>query len=414
MTAMKRIFAFLFFIAAASCIDPYVPNLKNYKSLLVVEGVITNENNSYKIKLCRTTIKENSDPEKITDATVDITDGDGRKTDLQNCGNGYYQTDSTSFTGIIGQKYTLGIHTSEGTEYKSDECTMLPVAAIDKLYYEKGEDMSGVRGEALTGLKISLNSADATGINQYFRWTFEETWKFLLPNPKRYNCLMVLNPDTYLFEEVPVVNDICWKKSQSQTILTSSILSGTTNYINGEQVQFIDPLKSDRLTQEYSILVKQYSISEKEYDFWNNLKKVSEAGGDIFDSQPYQVMSNVHNVNDAGEMVLGYFGVSAVSQKRIFITSNELFPLNLPNFKTDCAEIPKSPEDWPVPPPPIGQPPTFYEIYYNIMNTGEYIFIRPIFNTNKTLQKLVYATKVCSVCEVSGFPTKPDFWIDQK
>lgn len=102
MTAMKRIFAFLFFIAAASCIDPYVPNLKNYKSLLVVEGVITNENNSYKIKLCRTTIKENSDPEKITDATVDITDGDGRKTDLQNCGNGYYKTDSTSFTGIIG------------------------------------------------------------------------------------------------------------------------------------------------------------------------------------------------------------------------------------------------------------------------------------------------------------------------
>jgi len=411
---MKRIFAFLFFIVAASCIDPYVPNLKNYKSLLVVEGVITNENNSYKIKLCRTTNKENSDPEKITDATVDITDGDGRKTDLQNCGNGYYKTDSTSFTGIIGQKYSLGIYTSEGTEYKSDECTMLPVAAIDKLYYEKGEDMSGVRGEAVTGLKISLNSADATGFNQYFRWTFEETWKFLLPNPKRYNCLMVLNPDTYLFEEVPVVNDICWKKSQSQTILTSSILSGTTNYINGEQVQFIDPVKSDRLTQEYSILVKQYSISEKEYDFWNNLKKVSEAGGDIFDSQPYQVISNVHNVSDVGEMVLGYFGVSSVSQKRIFINSDELYPLDLPNFKTDCAEIPKSPEDWPVPPPPIGQPPTFYEIYYNIMNTGEYTFIRPIFNTNKTLQKLVYAKKICSVCEVSGFPTKPDFWIDQK
>jgi hypothetical protein len=85
MTVLKKIFAFLFLLAVASCIDPYIPNLKNYKSLLVVEGLITNENSSYKIKLGRTTGKENSVPEKVTDANVYITDGDGIKTDLQNC-----------------------------------------------------------------------------------------------------------------------------------------------------------------------------------------------------------------------------------------------------------------------------------------------------------------------------------------
>ena len=199
MTSLKRIFAYLLLVAAASCIDPYIPNIKGYKSLLVIEGLITNENSSYKIKLSRTTKDVSSIPEKVTDANVYITDGDGIKTHLQNCGDGYYKTDSTSFTGVIGQKYTLQILTSDGKEYKSEECTMLPVAGIDTIYYEKGEEISGTLGESFTGIKIFLNSADATGMNQYFRWTFEETWKFLMPNPQRYKCLMVLDGYYFLF-----------------------------------------------------------------------------------------------------------------------------------------------------------------------------------------------------------------------
>lgn len=404
---MNRVFVVLLLIAV-SCIDPYVPNLKNYQSLLVVDGLITNENSSYRIKLGRTTNKENSLPEKVTDANVYITDGDGIKTDLQNCGDGIYKTDSTSFTGVIGQKYTLSILTPDGKEYKSEECTMLPVAAIDKLYYEKGEEISGTQGESFTGLKIFLNSTDATGTNQYFRWTYEETWEFLLPNVPKYKCVFVNDKETYLFEFLSDTIENCWKMNKSGEIIINSILSGSTNYINKQLIQFIDPVKSDRLTKEYSILVKQYSISEKEYNFWYNLKKVSDAGGDIFNSQPYQVVSNVHNINDAGEMVPGYFEVSTVSQKRIFITADEVNLLYLPHYLTDCFEITKSPEDW-----PGVDPPSYYEIYHTIMNPHDFTFIRPIFNPDNTLKKLVYATKVCSVCEYSGISIKPDFWIDK-
>jgi len=408
MTAMKRIITFLILAAVASCIDPYIPDLKNYRSLLVVEGLITNENSSYKIKLSRTTSQENSIPEKVTDAKVYITDGDGTNTDLQNCGNGFYKTDSTSFTGVIGQKYTLHILTRDGKEYRSEECTMLPVAGIDKVYYEKGDEISGILGESFTGLKILLNSTDASGTNQYFRWTYEETWEFLLPNTPRYKCVFVNDQDTYLFKFLPDIKESCWKMNKSGEIIINSILSGSTNFINKQLIQFIDPVKSDRLTKKYSILVKQYSISEKEYSFWNNLKKAGNAGGDIFNSQPYQVVSNVHNINDAGEIVPGYFGVSTVSQKRIFITADEVNPLFLPHYQTDCVEIAKSPEDW-----PLNSLITFYEIYHTIMDTIHYTFIRPTFNPDNTLKKLVYATKVCSLCEYSGSALKPDFWIDQ-
>ena len=207
---------------------------------------------------------------------------------------------------------------------------------------------------------------------------------------------------------MPVVKDVCWKKSQSGEIIINSILSGAANFINKQLIQFIAPVKSDRLTQQYSILVKQYSISEKEYDFWNNLKKVSEAGGDIFDSQPYQVISNIHNVNDASEMVLGYFEVSAVSRKRIFITAHELDTLYLPHYQTDCVEF-LEPHD-----SPGASSPSFYEVYYKIMTNPEFVFIKPLFNSDNTLRKLVYAKRECCLCEYAGFTQKPDFWIDLK
>jgi hypothetical protein len=412
---MKRFFSFLFLVAAASCIDPYTPNIKNYNSLLVVEGLITNENSSYNIKLCRTTGQNTLAPEKVTDANVFISEEDGTKTHLQNFGDGIYKTDSTSFSGIVGKRYTLQILTSDGKEYKSEECTMIPVAGIDSVYYEKGEEISEIQGELDTGIKIFLNTADVTGMNQYFRWTFEEVWKFALPFPQQY-IYHYIKDTTYSFESVPVPESVCWKRNKSGEIITSSIFHGGVNYINKQPIQFIAPAKTDRLTHQYSILVKQYSVSEKEYDFWNNLKKVSETGGDIFDSQPYKVISNIHNVNDAGEMVLGYFEVSAIARKRIFITAHEVDTMDLPHYKTDCVAISKSPDDW----PEQGRP-SWDQIYHLYMDTGEFTFVMPDVKPgtiiagivySRSFLELVFSPNVCSSCEYSGFATKPDFWID--
>jgi hypothetical protein len=414
MTAPKRIFAVLFFVAAASCIDPYIPDLKNYKSLLVVEGLITNENNSYKIKLCRTTRQEDAAPEMITDASVFVIDGDGEKTHLQNCGDGYYKTDSTLFTGAVGKKYILQILTSDEKEYRSEVCTMLPVTGIDKLYYENGEEISGNEGESFTGLKILLNSEEIQGMNQYFRWTYEEVWKIIMESPHRYEYVKI-NDTTFTFRSVPFLKDECWKNNQSVEIITNSIQPGEPNYINKQEINFVAPVKSDRLTMQYSILVKQYSVSKKEYDFWNNLRKVNEAGGDIFDSQPYTVASNIYNVNDTSEMVLGYFEVSAISQKRMYITAHELDPLNIPHYRTNCVEILKSPDDWPL------SPPSWDEIYHMYIDPGNYVFVMPVVRDGTILEgtvymsnlvKFIFAKNVCSLCEYTGTTEKPDFWVD--
>lgn len=410
MIAKKSIVAFIFAVVVASCIDPYIPDFKNYKSLLIVEGLITNENISNRIKLSRTFSNSNSFPEKVTDASVYITDGNGIQTNLWNCKNGDYKTDSTLFTGVIGQKYTLHITTNDGKEYTSDECKMLPVAAIDKIYYAKSDEISGIHGELSTGIKIFLNCSEA--MNQYFRWSFEEVWKFIVPGAQRYNYIYI-NDTTFSFIDLPEVKEVCWKRNLSGNIITNS----GANFIN-QEIQFIDPLKSDRLTKEYSILVKQYAISSQEHEFWDNLKKVGESGSDIFASQPYSVKSNIHCVNNTTEMVLGYFSVSAMSQERLFITAHELDPMYLPHYTSDCNLIRKSPDD-----SSVGPQPTWNEIYHFFVDVGNYNFVMPELSNTAIagshvsihdLQKLVFSTKVCSICEYTGFSKKPDFWIDLK
>jgi hypothetical protein len=416
MRVLKRMLAFLLLIAAGSCIEPYIPNLRNYKSLLVVEGLISNEESSYRIKLGRTFYEQKAGPEMVTDADVFITDGDGIRTDLRNGGDGYYRTDSTSFRGVIGQKYTLEILTSDGKKYRSEECTMLPVSGIDKLYYEKGEKISGNNGETFTGLRIRVKSADSEGEDQYFRWTFEEVWKTIMPGYQKYTYTKI-DDSTCTFRGVPSGKEICWKRNRSGDIITNSYTSGEGIFIPDQEIQFISPVLSDRLTQEYSILVKQYSISNNEYDFWRNLKKVGDAGGDIFASQPYTVISNIHNVNNADELVLGYFEVSAVSQKRIFITASELDPLLLPHYKTDCVLIAMSPLDYPPPRP------TWDGLYHMFMDIDRYTFVGPIVVDGTILEgsvnirnlvKFVFSTKACALCDYVGFTTKPDFWFDSK
>jgi hypothetical protein len=187
---------------------------------------------------------------------------------------------------------------------------------------------------------------------------------------------------------------------------------GKDDFIKKAPVCFVASTKSDRLTLQYSILVKQYSLSKEAYEFWNNLKQVNEAGGSIFDEQPYPVISNITCLNDPGEKVLGYFQVSAAKQVRKDITARELDELSLPWFKYDCIRYEVDPLDYWVP-GSMSPPMTWDELYNMFMQTGGFTFVEPIYNgVTNALESLVFVASPCSDCELTGTLVKPDWWID--
>lgn len=391
----------------SECVDPYYPHLENYGSLLVVEGLITNQNRHYEVKLSRTVLSQDKKPEAVSDASVSITDNEGGTFDFIGNGNGTYRSDSVEFNGEAGKTYVLHIKTKEGMQYESEPVIMQPVAEIDTLYFEKSEAFINDREDIQPGITIYLDSEKGDDLSKYYRWDYEETWKFRIPNPHRYEYIN----DT----EIVAVNNVrefCWKNHKSDNIKVKSVLQGESGFIRKEPVCFIPSAKSDRLTTGYSILVRQYSLSEKEYDFWTNLKQINESGGDIFEKQPYSVPGNIVSLDNPEEKVLGYFQVSGVSEKRLFIKPEQLDELKLPGYKSDCQRFVVCPDDYPSNPPAIPRQ-TFNSINEMFMATGDFTFVEPLYDTlTGELMKLVFSMNSCSKCEMTGDPVKPDFWID--
>ena len=403
---LKSFITVFFVVTFCTCIDPYSPKLSGYASLLVVEGLITNQKAPYSVHLSRTMQGMDSIIENVTDAVVSVFDETGHKTKLKNYSGGIYKTDSTVFIGAVGKTYTLDILMHDGKEYKSEQCTMLPVPEIDSLYYEKNVGFTNNQSETHEGISIYLDSKAGDGSDMNYRWEYEETWKFKIPDPVRYNYI---NDSTII--PIKDIKEFCWRQQKSTDFLIHAISAGQANIIKKEPICFISPDLSDRLSIQYSILVKQYSISQKETDFWNNLKKVNESGNDISGSQPFSVISNISNVNNPAEKVLGYFEVSAVSQRRKDITFRELASFSLPIYHYDCTRIEVSPTDYNT--FTYNLPVSFDDIYKMWTAKSKYSFIEPVIDpVTQKLQALIFTTPVCADCEYSGTLVKPGFWVD--
>lgn len=399
-------------VVVCSCIDPYTPKLKGYDSLLTVDGLITDAAESCIVKLTTTMQNQNIVAPAVTDAIVYITDDEGNSTTLINSGNGIYKTDSTEFRGVVGRTYVLHISASDGNEYESTPSKMYPVPEIESVYFAKDQQLSNNGTQSLEGISIYLDSKDADD-NQYFRWSYQETWKYRIPYPKRFNYIKGANPD---FPHIVPLNDVkefCWNNKRSGEILIREIRNGQIEKIRKQPVLFIPTEKSSRLLYQYTVLVKQYSISSQEYEFWKNLKQVNESGSDLFAKQPYSVLSNLHNKTNTKEKVLGFFQVSAVSQKRKNIIFDEVGYMGLPFYSSGCSSMSMNREFWNT--PCMCPPPTWDDVVRNMSHSAYKIFVEPIFdNTGRVILKLVFTRPECADCEQSESTNEPYFWKDIK
>ena len=409
----KSILTLIIIFALSNCIDPYTPKLSGYESLLVIESLLTDANTSSIVRLSRTFQEQNAIPSAVSGATVFISDDSGNNSYLTDRSGGVYNTDSTAFKGIPGRTYVLHIHTKEGADYESEPCLMQAVPDIDSVYFAKDQQYANNQTELLDGVMVCLDSKQGDK-NQYLRWEYKEVWKFKVPYPKTYNYILnVDNPNEPSFSPVKDVKEFCWKSRKSEEILIYSDYSGLGNAIKKEPIYFIPSDKSDRLTVQYSILVKQYSISKEEFDFWNNLKKVNVAGGDIFARQPFTVISNIHNINNENERVLGYFQVSAVKQKRSYLTIGQFADMHLPYYHSSCVPWIKEPSDYPN---SFGAPPPTWDDLYTIFcRNSDFYFVEPVYTPGTyELIKMKFARPECANCQLTGTRTKPEFWVDLK
>lgn len=316
---MKKIIVIIFatFIIA-SCIEQVNLTIESSPSLLVVEGGISNGPGPYKLKLTRTTAYKTEatsidEPEIIYDAKVmiiDVTDYSYTSLNL-NLKDGYYYT-PTSFNGIIGHKYYLEIQWNNNT-YESDVHEIQSVPELDDIYYELIEESEEIG--------IYVDFKDDEEENQFYRWKWNGIFQLFTrpPNPE------LGEPDT-----AEVCCNTCYVAVQGVDIRLME-----DRLVNGNNIvrHLITKLEIDgpRGPTDYLVNVEQIRISEGEYDFWKQVKEQADNEGGLFDPLPSRISGNIKNVNNADEIVLGYFSVSDITRDYIkvhrmpFSKNQELF-----------------------------------------------------------------------------------------
>ena len=302
---IRLIFPFL--LSVTTCIEPFEPDSTKYENVLVVDGLITNLQESYKVELSRSIPYQDFSPDPEIGAEVYIVDEDGVSTPLHEVKPGIYMTDSLEIRGEIGRKYKLLIITSDLESYESDYVELQSVPEIDTLYYKYEEVETSDPNNPLQGAQIYLSTHDPDNKTWYYRWEWLETWEFTTP--------FVASGRINLYR--------CWRSLESRSINTATSKRLTQDLIKDHPLNYISQ-QSNRLSIMYSILVRQYSLSSEAYAFWKSLENVNQNMGSLFDPTPTSVLGNLHHVEDPEHPVLGYFQASAVTTKRLFIDRTDL------------------------------------------------------------------------------------------
>lgn len=315
MTRTYKILRFLCFVVMfAGCTIEFIPEIDENKELLVVEGMITDQLVSNKISLSKSLpLGKPLVRKTVRNAIVTLRDDRGVLTTLKEVKAGVYATDSTKFRGRIGGKYSLGIKISNSI-YSTDYIELKPVPQINELDYQKVTFTDPQNPDFIgEGVKIYLDTNDPKKECLFYRWDYVETYEYRVP-----------------FE---VANKVCWVTERSDRIMIKNTSIYNQARVSDYLVNVISN-SSDKLKERYSILVKQYSLNETEYDFWERVQNISQNVGSLYDITPMAIPSNIRCTTNPSETVLGYFSVSAVSQKRLFIKDNFQ---GLPGFFTYCA-----------------------------------------------------------------------------
>ncbi len=307
-------------LVISACVEKFDPELEKYENVLIIDGVITNKNEYCKIKISRSHKYGESEPINVSNASVKVIDNKGNEYIFEESEPGEYIDKNELFEGVPGNSYKVKIKLNDESTYESGFQQLTRPVPIDSITYQfENKNINGIPQE---GVQLYVDVLDAENKADYYSWEYSETWEFLTP---------------YVNSRFPELNR-CFKSSRSKNTMLTNTTQSMDQKVIKHPLYFIST-ETNRLTRRYSVLLKQYSLTEENYQFLKNLKTTNESAGSLFDPTPIMVEGNVESISNPENAVFGFIQVAGVSEKRIFIDRSEL-PKNLSiNFGFESCKV---------------------------------------------------------------------------
>jgi hypothetical protein len=299
---MKRISHSLFTLLLAitvffSCEDQVTPELENADPILVVDAWITNRPEPQKIFLTRTQpYFENAMPPGVAGAIVSVEDSEGKVytfiEDESEVGTYVWTPVGNEVFGEVGLEYTLNISYSTQNFQAFTKMGRVPPVDSINFYREPATQFTD---------------------EQYFAEFFADDPKEAgdIYWIKTYKNGALLNKSS----EINIAYDAAFSRNGDDYDSAITFISPIRTEINPFDENEDGTFKSPYVVGD-SLYVEINSISEDAFDFFNEvIIQTDRPGGfgELFATPLANVPTNVSNVNPAGEKVVGFFNVAAVS-----------------------------------------------------------------------------------------------------
>lgn len=323
------------FVLLTACTEPFTIETIELDTVLIVEGLITDELKHHSIKLSRSTQLEDAAVHLEYQAQVQITSSDGQTFQFtQDEATGDY-TSQAAFQAKPQIDYTLTIHTQDGGSYQSKPVRLPPTAQIDRVYAET------MVFNDLEGVMIFVDTQAGAEETPYLRYEYESTYKIEVPKPSSWNWEVEDYDFRSGYYEIGLTRrepeTICYSSYASSGILQASAAEFTQGNVVRYPIHFLYKGEPS-LRERYSILVKQYVQNIEAYTFYRTLHDLGMSESLLSQAQPGFVPGNVESTVHPNEKVLGFFEASTVSSKRIYFNYKD-FGFEFPPYQEDCTLI---------------------------------------------------------------------------
>lgn len=325
------------------CVERYYPREDELKTgTLVINAHLTDQPGKQVIEISRsvTLLYPSADP--VSGSFAELIREDGEFREFLEEKPGFYGCDLDDSFLQTGMSYMLHVITPDGREYESGPDKLRPVPEIDSIYYEVETASYETESDSTDGIRFYIDFTYNDVAYEYMRWELTETYEFHNPDMEAFIWDVDFSyyqlPDTSNYRVCYITNTLSEIFSMSLAYLDFGI------YIR-KPFAFVPNIQQEqKLKHKYSVLVKQYSLGEEAFHYWNELKKTSQEQGFLFDRQPALLESNIRNVNDEEELVLGFFSMSGFTERRAFAEKPEGLDLSL--YEWYCFPVSGGPAGW--------------------------------------------------------------------
>ncbi len=397
-----------------ACTIPFEFQAENFEEVLVIDGKLTDQTQRHSVRLSYTRpLGQDSVQSIVSDAQVKIQNDEGGEIILEYM-DGAYHTPS-NFSGVHGVSYRLEVIMNDGTTYQSTFEELIPSPPIDSIYDVFAEISFSDQSRNDQGIQFFLDTHDDSEKARFFRYEYDETWQVRVPYPSLFDIRidtfyiedeegeLELLLDTAIFLRDDTVG-ICYEYDESLGLNIGSTANNQTNHLSEHPLTFISQT-SQKIRTRYSILAKQYTISQEAFLYYRKLIENNESTGTLFDKQAGTINGNVHNIDDPKEAVLGYFEVSGYTESRELFRARDFDRrFRAADFRYDCdpgniltMQVDSAKEFM----FPFNH--NRYHIYSYLITEGA---------PGDSLDSVYIAIRLCTSCAEYADTTTPDFWIE--